>query len=85
MHPFLIHGAGQAITGHPLRIAFNLGVKWNKHPIINGYSNGNCDGNDNDDRKSNADSSLEDEERLSWVERSIAWALQQSTGFMESV
>jgi hypothetical protein len=84
MHPFLIHGAGQAITGHPLRIAFNLGVKWNKHPIINGYSNGNGD-DDNDDRKSNADSSLEDEERLSWVERSIAWALQQSTGFMESV
>jgi ectoine hydroxylase-related dioxygenase (phytanoyl-CoA dioxygenase family) len=34
MHPFLIHAAGQASAGHPLRIAFNMGVKWRRKPIV---------------------------------------------------
>lgn len=28
IHPFLIHSAGLAKSGNPIRIAFNMGVKW---------------------------------------------------------
>ena len=34
LRPFLVHAAGQAHEGHPLRIAFNMGVKWKRKPII---------------------------------------------------
>lgn len=34
MHPFLVHTAGFADEGKPLRIAFNMGVKWTKDPTI---------------------------------------------------
>lgn len=91
MHPFLVHSAGQAIRGHPLRIAFNMGVKWNRRPIIvNGYGSAttDTDTDTNDkviDDTCNAEISLEKEERLSWMERSIVWALRQSTSFVDNV
>lgn len=34
IHPFTVHAAGQASVGHPLRIAFNMGVRWRRNPII---------------------------------------------------
>eukprot|EP00553_Chaetoceros_curvisetus_P007507 CAMPEP_0204626144 /NCGR_PEP_ID=MMETSP0717-20131115/11799_1 /ASSEMBLY_ACC=CAM_ASM_000666 /TAXON_ID=230516 /ORGANISM="Chaetoceros curvisetus" /LENGTH=131 /DNA_ID=CAMNT_0051642015 /DNA_START=178 /DNA_END=573 /DNA_ORIENTATION=- len=34
MHPFLVHAAGFADEGKPLRIAFNMGVRWTKDPTI---------------------------------------------------
>jgi len=30
MHPFLVHAAGIAEIGHPMRIAFNMGVRWTR-------------------------------------------------------
>lgn len=33
MHPFLIHSAGRAQKNHPLRIAFNMGLKWKKEKL----------------------------------------------------
>lgn len=33
MHPFLVHSAGRAQKNHPLRIAFNIGVKWKKETL----------------------------------------------------
>jgi len=34
LHPFTVHAAGQTNAGHPLRIAFNMGVRWRRNPII---------------------------------------------------
>lgn len=34
LHPFLVHAAGQACKGHPLRIAFNMGLRWRRKPIL---------------------------------------------------
>jgi hypothetical protein len=33
MHPLLVHTAGRALKNHPLRIAFNMGVKWKKDKL----------------------------------------------------
>jgi len=62
-HPFTVHAAGQASVGHPLRIAFNMGVRWRKNPIIS------------------KEKELE-EQPISWLEKSIAWALDESSDFL---
>lgn len=34
MHPFLVHTAGLASLGHPLRVSFNVGLRWKRKPVI---------------------------------------------------
>ena len=33
MHPFLVHAAGIAEIGHPMRIPFNMGVRWTTRDV----------------------------------------------------
>ena len=68
MHPFVVHSAGVAMNGHPLRIAFNMGVRWRRKPYIN----------DNTDDLSHPDS----DKHLSFLEKSISWSLKQSIDFV---
>lgn len=63
MHPFLIHSAGQTSKGHPIRIAFNMGVRWKRKPVVPIV--------ENEDSNNNGNSS--------WLEQSVSWCLNQST------
>lgn len=63
MNPFLVHSAGQASKGHPIRIAFNMGVRWKRKPVVPIV--------ENEDSNTNRNSS--------WLEQSISWCLNQST------
>jgi len=62
LHPFLIHSAGQAKEGQPLRIAFNMGVRWKSKPIIESIVH---------------PKDSESHNQLSWLENNICWCLKQ--------
>ena len=81
MHPFLIHTAGYAKQGHPLRVAFNMGVQWIRQPNIPIpfalASNCNNLNKQTKDAKPSIDG-------LSVLEDSIVWALHQNLDFMSN-
>eukprot|EP01083_Nonionella_stella_P196797 723904_1 len=87
MHPFLVHAAGIAEIGHPMRIAFNMGVRWTRDVHVGSniedeHDNENKDGIDNDhegyDMDANGSYHRTRKQRCcSPLEEMIGWCLHQ--------
>ena len=89
MHPFLVHAAGRVRNcDSTLRIAFNMGVRWNNNmsagtDVRNYLIVHDTIGTSLEEGGDGQEEGGGQEVYLSWMEKSIAWALKQSTSFME--